>query len=100
MDAWCPEGAGSTHSRIEVASERMARATKADCVEAILRQLPHIFSFADGRKLTHPEVVTNPAAWREHLIAMDHTTFERISGVRPAEVLRSLYQWDRQLGTH
>ncbi|MFY0581190.1 hypothetical protein ACN28S_49315 [Cystobacter fuscus] len=100
MDAWCPEGASSTHSRIEMASERMARATKEDCVEAILRQLPHIFSFADGRKLTHPEVVTNPAAWREHLIEMDDATFERISGVRPAEVLRSLYQWDRQLGAH
>ncbi|ATB43352.1 hypothetical protein CYFUS_008832 [Cystobacter fuscus] len=99
-DAWCPEGASSTHSRIEVASERMARATKEDCVEAILRQLPHIFSFADGRKLTHPEVVTNPTAWREHLIAMDDATFERLSGVRPAEVLRSLYQWDRQLGAH
>ena len=98
MDAWCPEGAGSTHSRIKVASERMAQASKADCVEAILRQLPHIFPFADGKKLTHPEVVTNPTAWREHLMTLDNVAFERISGVRPAEVLRSLYQWDRQLG--
>ncbi|WNG30312.1 hypothetical protein F0U62_44610 [Cystobacter fuscus] len=100
MDAWCPEETGSTHSRIAVASERMARATKEDCVEAILRQLPHIFSFADGKKLSHPEVVTNLTAWREHLIALDNTAFERISGVRPAEVLRSLYQWDRQLDAH
>ncbi|EPX60905.1 hypothetical protein D187_001557 [Cystobacter fuscus DSM 2262] len=46
------------------------------------------------------EVVTNPAAWREHLIALDEAAFERISGVRPAEVLRSMYQWDRQLGAH
>ncbi len=76
----------------------MARATKEDCVEAILHQLPHIISFVDGKKLTHPEIVTNPTAWREHLIALDNAAFERISGGRPAEVLRSLYQWDRQLG--
>jgi hypothetical protein len=97
MYAWCPEEGGSVYSRIETVSERMVRATKEDCVEAILRQLPHIFSFVDGSKLTHPEVVTHPAAWREHLTTLDPAAFERISGVRPAEVLRKLYQWDRQL---
>jgi len=98
MDAWCPEGGASIHSRFEVASERMARATKEDCIEAILRRLPRILSFADRNKLNHPEVVMDPTAWREHLATLDTATFERISAVSPSEVLGRLYRWDRELG--
>jgi hypothetical protein len=100
MDAWCPEGEDSVRSRLDVASERMARATREDCVEAILRQLPHILPFADTERLSHPEVVTNPTAWREHLTSLDDATFERISGARPAWVLERLHLWDRQLDMH
>jgi hypothetical protein len=100
MDAWCPEGGGSVRSRLEVAADRMARATREDCVEAILRQLPHILPFADERKLNHPEVVTDLASWREHLATLDDSAFERISGVRPGWVLERLYLWDRQLDVH
>lgn len=97
MNAWCPEGEDSVRSRFEVASERMARATREEHVEAILRQLPHILSFADRRKLNHPETVLEPSSWREHLATLDAGEFERISGVCPADVLREMYQWDREL---
>ena len=97
MDAWCPEGGGSVRSRFEVASERMARATREDCIEAIFRQLPHILTFADRKKLNHPEVVMALSSWREHLATLDAVEFERISGVRPGWVLERLYLWDRQL---
>jgi hypothetical protein len=100
MDAWCPEGGDSVRSRFAVASERMARATREDCVEAILRRLPHILPFADRSKLNHPEVVMEPSSWREHLASLDAAAFERISGVRPGEVLGRLYRWDRQLDVH
>jgi hypothetical protein len=100
VDAWSPEGGDSVRSRLEVASERMARATREDCVEAILRQLPHILPFADRQKLNHPEVVMDIASWREHLTCLDAATFERISGVRPGWVLERLYLWDRQLDMH
>ncbi|WP_395813521.1 hypothetical protein [Archangium minus] len=100
MDAWCPEGGASVRTRFEVAAERMARATREDSVEAILRQLPHILRFADRQRLNHPEVVTNPTAWREHLVTLDAATFERLSSVRPAWVLERLYLWDRQLDVH
>lgn len=100
MEAWCPEGGDSVRSRLEVASARMARATRGDCVEAILRQLPHILPFADRRKLHHPQVVMDPACWREHLSTLDAPAFERISGVRPGWVLERLYLWDRQLDAH
>lgn len=97
MDAWCPEGGESIRARLEVASERMDQATREDCVAAILRQLPHILPFADTGRLSHPEVVTSPTAWSEHLAALDDAAFERISGVRPGWVLERLYLWDRQL---
>ena len=100
MDAWCPEGGDSVRSRLEVASERMARATRENCVEAILRQLPQILPFADRKLLSHPEVVMDLALWREHLDTMDASTFERISGVRPGWVLEALYRWDRLLDLH
>jgi hypothetical protein len=98
MEAWCPEGGDSVRSRLEVASNRMARATREDCVEAILRQLPRILPFADRGRLNHPEVVTDLASWREHLATLDAAAFERISAVRPGWVLERLYLWDRQLG--
>ncbi|WNG43083.1 hypothetical protein F0U60_02465 [Archangium minus] len=97
VEAWCPEGGASVRTRFEVAAERMARATREDSVEAILRQLPHILRFADRERLNHPEVVMEPTTWREHLASLDAATFERISGVRPAWVLERLYLWDRQL---
>jgi hypothetical protein len=101
LDAWSPEEEASfLRSRFEVAAERMARATRADCTEAILRQLPRILSFADVRKLHHPAVVTNPDSWREHLATLNDTDFERISGVRPGWVLERLYLWDSQLDGH
>jgi len=100
MDAWCPEGGDSVRTRFEVASEHMARATREECIEAILRQLPRILPFADTGRLSHPEVVTSPTAWREHLTTLDDAAFERISGVRPGWVLERLYLWDRQLDAH
>jgi hypothetical protein len=100
MDAWCPEGGDSVRSRFEVASERMARATREDSVEAILRQLPHILSFADRKLLNHPEVVMDLSSWREHLATLDAEAFERISGVRPGNVLERMYLWDKQLDAH
>ncbi|HYO57120.1 hypothetical protein [Archangium sp.] len=100
MDAWCPEGGASIRSRFAVASERMARATRQECVEAILRQLPHVLPFADRKQLNHPEVVMDSTAWREHLATLDAAAFERISGVRPGCVLERLYLWDRELNVH
>lgn len=97
MDAWSPEGGASVRSRFAVASERMARATKEDCVEAILRRLPRILSFADRNKLNHPDVVMDPSAWREHLSTLEAAEFDRISGVSPGAVLGRLYRWDKQL---
>lgn len=97
MGAWCPEGGDSVRARLETAAGRMARATREECVEAILRQLPRVLPFAVGKKLRHPHVVTDVGAWREHLAGLDDAAFERISGACPAELLERLYLWDRQI---
>lgn len=99
-DAWCPEGGNSVRARFQVAAERMARATREDSVQAILRQLPRILPFANQKLLHHPDVVTNLSAWPEHLATLNDSDFERVSGVRPSEVLQSLYLWDKRLDAH
>lgn len=99
LDAWCPEGGNSVRERLEVASARMARATREDCVNAILGQLPRLFRLVDRQELSHPEVVTHLPAWCEHLATLDATKFERISGGCPAWVLERLYLWDRELAS-
>lgn len=97
MDAWCPASGGSVRERLEAASARMARATREDCVNAILGQLPRLFTLVDRQELSHPEMVTQLSSWRKHLATLDATKFERISGGCPAWVLERLYLWDREL---
>jgi hypothetical protein len=98
MDAWYPEGDGSVRSRLEKAVERMARATREDCLEAMLRQMPRALSFARGLK--HWQVVADPAFQRERLATLDAPSFERVSGACTSDLLEKIYSWDRQLDRH
>jgi hypothetical protein len=98
MEAWNPEGASSILTRLEVAAERMARATQEDCVEAILRQMPRAFVHARGLK--HTDVLKNPAWLRQRLTTLEPRSFERMSAARTSELLEYLYSWDKQLGLH
>lgn len=97
LDAWCPEGGRSVRSSFEVAVERMARATKTECVEALLRRISHILALADRQQLNHPDVVLNAASWGAYLDTLDASQFERVCAAHPGEVLKRLYQWDRKL---
>jgi hypothetical protein len=98
MEAWCPEGGASVRARLETAAERMARATREDCLEAILRHMPRALSFA--RDLKHLEVLADPSFQRERLATLDAQAFERISGACTPYVLEKLYDWDHELGMH
>jgi hypothetical protein len=95
MAAWCPEGSESVRRSLEVAATRMARATREDSLEAILRQMPRVLPFARGLK--HRDVLSNPDFWRQRLAALEPESFERLSGAWPALLLEELYAWDRQL---
>ncbi|HYO72712.1 MAG TPA: hypothetical protein VEU33_42220 [Archangium sp.] len=96
MDAWCPEGETPVQSRLETAAERMARATREDSLEAILRQMPRALSYA--RNLKHRDVVADPSFQRERLAALDPSAFERVSGACTADLLEKLYDWEHELG--
>ncbi|OJH35156.1 hypothetical protein [Cystobacter ferrugineus] len=96
MDAWCPLGDASVRMRLEVAAERMARATREDCIEAIFREMPRALAHAD--QLTHRHVVADPAFQRERLTTLDEWSFERVSGACTADLIWLLHLWDRELG--
>ena len=98
MEAWCPEGAASVRARLKVAAERMARATREDSIEAILRQMPK--ALAHAQKLKHRDVLANPASMRQHLTTLDSAAFERMSAACTPDLLEHLYDWDHQLGMH
>jgi hypothetical protein len=59
MEAWCPEPEGAVRERLARAAERMTRATREDCINAILRQMPRALSFA--RDLKHRQVLADPS---------------------------------------
>ena len=96
MEAWCPVGDASVRARLGQAAERMARATREDSTEAIIRQLPRALTYA--RELKHPEVVSRPTFWRQRLGMLEPASFEHLSGACTADLLEQLYAWDRQLG--
>ena len=98
MDAWSPAGAASVRTRLEAAAERMARATREDSTEAIVRQMPRALVHARGLK--HSDILTNPALLRQRLITLDPVSFERMSAACTSDLLEHLYDWDHQLGMH
>ncbi|REG28080.1 hypothetical protein ATI61_109424 [Archangium gephyra] len=98
LEAWCPEGGASIRARMETAAERMAHATREDCLEAILRQLPR--ALAVERELKHRQVLTDPSFQRERLAMLDARAFARISGACTSELIGLLYDWDHELGMH
>ncbi len=100
MDAWVPESDAPVRSRLALAAERMARATREDSIEAILRELPRAIDSARGLK--HRDVVSDPSFpfQRERLATLDPWRFERTSAACTSDVLGLVYSWDRQLGQH
>lgn len=94
MEAWCPEGGESIRTCLERAADRMARATREDSIEAILRLLPRILPAARGLK--HPAALADPALWRARLATLDPESFSRISAASAANLLQRLYLWDRE----
>jgi hypothetical protein len=95
MDAWCPVGEASVHTRLEKAAERMVRATREDCIEAILREMPRALAHAQGLK--HRDVLSRPDLLRQRFATLKHESFERVSAACTADLLAQLYAWDRQI---
>ncbi|WPB75242.1 hypothetical protein KYC5002_40385 [Archangium violaceum] len=96
MDAWCPGEDAPVRERLSLAAERMARATRDDCIEAIFREMPR--ALAHVGKLNHWNVVADPAFQRERLATLDPRAFERVSGALTGELISLLLDWDHELG--
>jgi hypothetical protein len=96
MHAWCPMGEASVRERLETAAQRMARATREECVEAILREMPR--ALAHAGKLTHRNVVADPDFQRERLSMLDPRSFDRVSGAYTGDLIGQLHDWDHELG--
>ncbi len=96
MDAWCPGNETPIRTRLETAAARMLQATKEDCIEAILREMPR--AFAHAQRLKHQAVLMDPGFLRERLSALEPEPFEHVSGACTGALMAQLYDWDHQLG--
>jgi len=96
LEAWCPGGPASVREHLALTVERMARATREECVEAVLRVVPGL---VEGDKdLKHHEVLSDPDFLRERLSSLPPKRFESISSAYKYTVAAQLAAWDRELG--
>jgi hypothetical protein len=98
LEAWCPGGPASVREHMALAVERMSRATREDCMEAVLRVIPVLVE--GDTDLKHPEVLSDPDFLRERLSALSPKDFEDISSAYKYAVTGQLAAWDRELGRH
>ena len=76
--------------------ERMARATREDCLEAVLRVMPVVVEA--NKHLKHREALSDPDFLRERLSALPPEDFEDISSADRYAVNGQLYAWNREAG--
>ncbi|EPX64027.1 hypothetical protein D187_005160 [Cystobacter fuscus DSM 2262] len=95
LEAWCPGGAASVREHLTLTVERMARATREECMEAVLRVLPVLMRA--NADLKHREVLSDPDFLRERLDALRPEEFESLSSAYRFSVNGALYAWDRAL---
>ena len=98
LEAWCPGGPASVREHLALTVERMARATREDCQEAMLRVIPVLVEA--NTEFKHREVLSDPDFLRERLSALPPEKFDLISSAFKYGLSGQLYAWDRELGRH
>ncbi|ATB32326.1 hypothetical protein [Melittangium boletus] len=98
LDAWCPGGATSVREHLVLTVERMARATREECMEAVLRVIPSVVRM--NTDLQHREELNDPDFLRERLAALRPDDFESLSSAYRFAVNGQLFAWDLALGRH
>ncbi len=96
LEAWCPGGHTPVREHLALTVERMARATREDCLEAVLRVIPAVVEM--NRDLKNRDVLRDPAFLRERLGTLSSKKFESLSSACKYAVNGQLYAWDRELG--
>jgi hypothetical protein len=98
LEAWCPGGPTSIREHLAQTVERMARATREECLEAVLRVIPVLVE--GDTDLNHHEVLSDPDFLRERLSALPPKRFDSLSSADKYAVAVQLSAWDRELGRH
>ncbi|MFY0525134.1 hypothetical protein ACN28I_18990 [Archangium gephyra] len=98
LEAWCPEGPASVREHLALTVERMARATREECTEAVLRVMPVVVEM--DADLKHREVLSDPDFLRERLRTLPPEDFEDVSSADRYAVSGRLWAWSRELGRH
>ena len=96
LEAWCPGGPEPVREHLALTVERTSRATREECLEAVLRVIPGIVEL--NTELKNREVLSDPHFLRERLSALPPKKFEDISSAYKYAVSRQLCEWDRELG--
>lgn len=96
LDAWCPEGSSSMREHLTLAVDRMAKATREDCTEALLRLMPVLVK--SDAEFKHRESLSDPVFLRESISALSAKDFDGISSAYKYTVTTQLAAWDRRLG--
>jgi hypothetical protein len=95
LEAWCPGGPASVREHLALTVERMARATREDCLEAVLRLIPVLVEVDNDLK--HREALSDTGFLRERILALPPKRFESLSSAYTYTVAVQLAAWDRQL---
>jgi hypothetical protein len=98
LEAWCPGGPASVREHMALTVERMSRATREDCMEAVLRVIPVLVEV--DTEFKHREELSDPGFLRERLAALPPKDFEDFSSAYKYTVTMQLADWDRALGRH
>jgi hypothetical protein len=96
LEAWCPGGPVSVREHLALTVERMARATREECTQAVLRVIPNVVRM--NTDLQHREELSVPDFLRERLDGLRADDWEDISSAYRFTVNGQLYAWDRALG--
>ena len=98
LEAWCPGGPASVREHLALTVERMARANREECLEAVLRMIPVLVEV--DTDLKHREVLGDLDFLRERLAMLPPKDFEDFSSAYKYTVAVQLAAWDRELGRH
>jgi hypothetical protein len=98
LEAWCPGGLASVREHMALTVGRMSRATREDCMEALLRVIPALVEV--DTEFKHREVLSDLGFLRERLAALPLKDFEDVSSAYTYTVTMQLADWDRALGRH
>jgi hypothetical protein len=98
LEAWCPGGPVSVREHMAMTVARMSRASREECMEAVLRVIPALVEV--DAEFKHREILSDPGFLRERLSALSPRDFEKVSSAYAYSMTLQLAAWDRELGRH